>query len=284
MMFQSVSKRMRVTPSGVIAIIALVFAATGGAFAATGGGGSGGSHATLTAAAAKSKAKAKTKAGARGPAGPAGKNGANGAPGATGPAGPAGATGPAGAGGPQGPAGGTGPQGPEGPKGKDGKDGKTGFTKILPSKETETGAWALGLIPGAAVPVLQDEAISFNIPLAASLDESHALFVPVLVWEGKIGAGAGELCEGKTGIELTACQKPFEEVQKDCPAVSPAEPIAEPGFLCVYVSQASGAKPLFILDPGVANTVGAGRTGAVLRFGNLEGSGIANGTFAVTAP
>jgi hypothetical protein len=89
-MFQRVRKH--INPATILALVALVFAVTGGAFAATGGGNSP-SHATLTASAAKSKAKPKTKAGPRGPVGPAGKNGANGANGAQGPAGPAGANG-----------------------------------------------------------------------------------------------------------------------------------------------------------------------------------------------
>jgi hypothetical protein len=84
------------TPSTFIALLALVFALTGGAFAATGGGRA--SHATLTAAAAKSKGKAGAR-GARGPAGPAGKEGK------TGPQGPAGAKGETGPAGPAGPTG-----------------------------------------------------------------------------------------------------------------------------------------------------------------------------------
>ena len=77
--------RNHLTPSTAIAFVALVFAITGGAFAATGSvnnSGGGGSHGTLTASVAKKKAKPKPKGGARGPAGP------KGAPGATGPAGP----------------------------------------------------------------------------------------------------------------------------------------------------------------------------------------------------
>jgi hypothetical protein len=170
------------TPSTAIAIVALVFAATGGAFAATGGGGS--SHATLSASAAKSKAKPKTKAGPRGPAGPAGKNGA------PGPAGPAGATGPAG---PTGPAGGTGPAGSPGEPGKPGEsvtvekaakpvECKEGGSKLtvggksehvcngekgaagpegniketLPSGKTETGSWSTPPLPAAPTVCVPD--------------------------------------------------------------------------------------------------------------------------------
>ena len=99
-MFQAIRKHLN--PTTVVAFVALVFAMTGGAFAASGGSGGGGTGsktiASVTRGAggnpisttAKSKAKPKTKAGPRGPAGPAGKNGATGV---TGPAGPAGATG-----------------------------------------------------------------------------------------------------------------------------------------------------------------------------------------------
>ena len=56
-MFQALRKHLN--PATVMAFAALVFALTGGAFAATGG--SSPSHATLTASAAKSKAKPKTR-------------------------------------------------------------------------------------------------------------------------------------------------------------------------------------------------------------------------------
>jgi hypothetical protein len=163
-MFRFSKIKKHFTPSTLIAIIALVFAATGGAFAATGGSGNS-SHATLTASAAKAKAKAKTKAG---PRGPAGKNGTNGAPGATGPAGPAGPQGPGGA---QGAAGNNGANGEPGAPGTSvtsapaskaecesggvkytpgGKvcNGKPGFTETLPSGKTETGAWTIASSSG----------------------------------------------------------------------------------------------------------------------------------------
>jgi hypothetical protein len=110
-MFQALRKH--VTPATVMAFVALVFAVTGGAFAAgSHGGGSGlgsGSKATAsTTLATAAKSKSKTKAGARGPAGPAGKTGPAGATGPPGPAGPGGAQGsqgPAGAAGAAGAAG-----------------------------------------------------------------------------------------------------------------------------------------------------------------------------------
>jgi hypothetical protein len=127
-----------------VAVIALVFAMLGGAYAATG---------------LNSKQKKEVKsiaksfqgtgpAGAQGPAGAKGDNGSNGAQGSKGDTG---------AGGPQGP---QGPQGKQGIQGPPGKDGETGFTETLPPGETETGAWAVGNRAEATIVPL-----SFNIPL-----------------------------------------------------------------------------------------------------------------------
>jgi hypothetical protein len=203
--------------------------------------------------------------------------------------GPAGATGPAG---PQGPAGSSGKDGAPGASGKDGvsvtsaalskgnakcKEGGSEFTAAngattacngkegepwtaggtLPSKATETGAWTVGVEPGleGSIPVLQQEAISFNIPLTSSLEKSHTMFVPI----GEVGTGG---CEGGTA-----------EI-----------PSAEPGYLCVYVGEAAHVNPFSIRNPGKVEVEGAGTTGAVLWFNELEGFSRAAGTWAVTAP
>lgn len=90
----------RTNPATILALVALIFAATGGAYAATGGGD--GLHARGNIAAKKKK---KSNNNIRGPAGPRG---------ATGAVGPAGSTG------------GTGPAGPAGPKGESGPAGSNG--------------------------------------------------------------------------------------------------------------------------------------------------------------
>lgn len=77
--------RKQINPATVMAVMALIFAATGGAYAATGGG----QGSQVTANAAKKK---KSKS-IRGPAGPRGATGAPGPAGAQGPAGPAGPAG-----------------------------------------------------------------------------------------------------------------------------------------------------------------------------------------------
>jgi hypothetical protein len=128
-MFQAI--RRQITPASVLALVALVFAVTGGAFGATGGGSGSPSHATLTANAAKKK----TKGPARGPAGPRGATGATGAAGPAGSAGPAGPAGSAGGKGENGAAGTNGTNGTNGENGKPGKPGESVTSKEFSGKE-----------------------------------------------------------------------------------------------------------------------------------------------------
>jgi hypothetical protein len=288
--------KTHLTPSTFIALLALVFALTGGAFAATGGGSS--PHATLTASAAKAKPKAKT-----GPRGPAGKNGAPGAAGPAGPAGPAGAagakgeTGAAGAGTPG--AAGTpgesvkietaggeckeggakfsnasgsgaacnGKEGPEGNVGKEGALGTAGVT--LPSGASETGTWSVyfnGVKEGNAL-----SPISFAVPLAAALPSGHVFYVTT---------------EEQTNKSQAACQGTVEA------------PKATEGNLCVYQG---GFEPIHteegelnvisVLPPHQDQNSGGifetGTAGAVVFVHYEEGSvafAALQGSWAVTAP
>lgn len=217
--------RKHLTPSVFIALIALVFALTGGAFAATGGGGGGSSHATLTASAAKSKAKSKTKAGARGPAGPAGKNGTNGAngaqgaTGAVGPAGPAGSQGPAGAAGAKGETGATGPKGETGATGEEGPAGPEGTFggQTLPAGKTLKGNWAASgygeegfALVGHPYFGVAGAAVSYALPL------------------GEQGAGLGVVAHYIDEEEVEHGVMP-----EGCTG-SAVDPGAEPGNLCVF--------------------------------------------------
>ncbi|MGN6203263.1 MAG: hypothetical protein ACTHNY_12795 [Solirubrobacterales bacterium] len=153
----------------IVAIVALVAALTGAAFAAGG----------LTKRQEKQVVKiAKKYAGKRGPAGK---------PGPAGPQGPAGAPGAKGDTGAKGDKGDTGDRGPEGSPWVAGG--------VLPSTETETGAWSLGVSKEG----LLIDTISFNIPLEE---------VPT-----------AEVVSGSP----TA----------NCPGTA-VEPSAEPGFLCLY--------------------------------------------------
>jgi hypothetical protein len=284
-------RRIRITPSTVIAIIALVFAATGGAFAATGGGGSSAPHTiTLTAAATKSKAKA--KAGPRGPAGPKGATGATGATGAAGATGPAGPQGPAG---PAGPAGNNGANGEPGAAGAPGtsvtntelkpgatcKEGGAEFKvgsgkatkacngekgaihpgETLPSSASETGTFATRRINNADGEIAS-AAISFTIPLQTAPAESNYITL------------------GKTP----------EEVEADgCGKGTAEKPEATPGHLCVYEGKAPFAyKGGLVFSFLVGPSGGVGTTGAEAIFKTAQPTtpgeeASAEGTWAVTA-
>jgi hypothetical protein len=162
-----------------IAVVALVFAMTGGAFAAK-------DYATGAAKGSKSKAK-------RGPRGPKGKQG---------PAGP------------EGPQGKQGPAGPQGPKGDTGDPWTAGG--FLPSGASLGGTWIAGVGPelfagkGAAA-----ASISFGIPLQlpptivivkkGKEGEEHAAECPGSVAVPK--ASPGNLClytGEEAGLELQA--------------------------------------------------------------------------------
>lgn len=227
-----------------VAILALVMALAGGAYAAGG----------LTKAQEKQVTKIAKKY-----AGKPGANGANGAPGATGPAGP---------------------EGPPGTNGKNGTNGESvklaaaaesecaeGGTKLsvgassqhicngspwtaggtLPKGQTEVGAWAL------AVPAENPEfhltlarsSISFGIPLSAA-PQAHYL-------------------------------KPGEQETTECPGTA-LRPEAKEGQLCVY---AQAAVPSAELEGIVATPLGT--VGALVGANGAPSGGAAFGTWAVTA-
>jgi hypothetical protein len=158
-MIQSLRKRVNATT--VIAVFALVFAMTGGAYAAK--------KFLITSTGQISPKVLKSL---KGSAGAKGASGANGAPGAQGPAGAAGPQGPAGA---AGAAGAKGEDGKDGAKGEQGIPGTTGFTATLPSGKTETGTWAASQ---ESVNYGSPAAASFAIPLAAGLDGEHVHLQP----------------------------------------------------------------------------------------------------------
>ena len=294
-MFSAIRKHL--SYANVAATLALVFALTGGAFAATGGG-SNPSHATLTASAAK--AKAKTKARPRGPAGPKGATGAAGATGPGGPAGPAGPTGPAGGAGIQGTAGTNGTDGtngesvtntklvagkqticPEGgaefkvgagtaTKACNGEKGVIHPKETLPPEASEFGVWSLGSIQSTSLGHESDLIVpvaSFVIPLAAPLSATDVHY---------IDQHDEEVLEGGTTVANTGA----------CKGGTAAAPTAEPGNFCVYTGR---EEEIHSTSSGIINAgiyeIGAGTTGAIEQFvvtGNFEPYGA--GTWAVTAP
>jgi hypothetical protein len=275
--------RKQITPATILAFVALVFAITGGAFAASGTGGNApakanasSTHSTLVASASKAKPKAKA-----GPRGPAGAKGATGATGPAGAPGPAGATGPGGPQGAQGPAGTNGMNGTNGEKGEKGLKGTTGEKGpegalgtagvTLPSKASETGVFVLGETPETGGASLGKIAISFTIPLAAPLDNVSGC--------GTTGkpACAVHIFEGSTlptGCTATIANGKITELK------------AEPGNLCIHLSAGSAHVTASELLPFDLETEeeGAGRTGTILATGVIPAEASAQGTWVVTAP
>ncbi len=289
--------RKHFTYANVAMTVALVFAMTGGAYAA--------SKYVITSTKQIKPGVLKQLQG---------KPGANGSQGAAGPAGPAGATGPQG---PAGAVGGAGTKGENGAPGTNGKDGTAGvsvtskeFTGVkgecedggsvftaaegkvtqacngkegspwvaggtLPSGRSEKGSWSAfgepALVKGVGVPFpALMTALSFSIPMSSAPKVA-------VVSLGANGGGAGS----------------------GCPTTSSAtNPEAEPGFLCIFVTALANAN-----EPVVSNSVfspeanplnsgkgQAGKTGALLLVVKeveegafKEGPLSIYGTWAVTA-
>ncbi len=137
--------RRRFTYANVAMTLALVFAMSGGAYAA-------GKY-LITSTKQIKPSVLKQLQGKTGPAGQAGTNGTNGGNGAPGEKGA------------------EGKQGAPGKNGENGKDGTTGFTKTLPSGESEKGDWS-AVYEATAANQPMSSAISFTIPLKAA-PEAH---------------------------------------------------------------------------------------------------------------
>jgi hypothetical protein len=258
----------------IVAIVALVLALAGGAYAASG---------ALTGKQKKEVEKIAKKY--------AGKPGANGTNGAAGATGPAGAKGDAGAKGEKGDAGTAGTGGTPGANGKSVEaipvpvgqtecagnggavyevegsgeaaeicNGSPWTVGSLPKGKTETGVWTIGTeisaSPAAYAP------ISFNVPLASSVGMSVHF------------------------INVHEEEEAFSEPEGPKPAACPgtaAAPSALPGTLCVYETTRS-ADPLAGNGLGFELTSGGVKTvGSVLVF-KAEPNSFAIGTWAVTAP
>jgi hypothetical protein len=241
--------RGRVSFAGLIAIAALVFAVSGGAWAA------GKYLITSTKQISPSvlkKLKGKTGAtGPQGPVGPAGSNGKDGTNGATGANGVSvtskefeGEEGPCTEGGAEFKS-----ASPEPTYACNGSPWPAGGT--LPSNATETGAVSLAAL-GSGVFA---GSVSFAIPLAAPLPETavHAI--------------------KKEGTVPSACDN------GEAPAPSPANPEADSGHLCVFLETA--VEPFIFKTGALFVEPGAGRTGAQVALFGTEGT---TGTWAVTAP
>jgi len=259
-MFSTISKRL--TYANVAMTLALVFAMSGGAYAA-------GKY-LITSTKQISPKVLKSLVGK---AGPAGKNGTNGTNGANGAPGEKGAQGPQGT---QGPEGKEGKAGEPGKEGKAGANGTTGFTKTLPAGETETGTWSWFSSAGGAVAI----PISFAIPLSAKLTETQVHYInnhgeEVIFPEPTKGLTFGGPTEERK--ESTQCLGSVEA------------PTAAPGNLCVYAGKT--ITPFSLVSDAFENpanefpsTVETGTAGTVMLMSVGAGGEETFGTWAVTAP
>lgn len=255
------------TPATAIAFLALVFAITGGAFAATGGGNR--SHATLTAQTAKSKGSRGPR-GPRGATGPAGKNGTNGAPGAQGAAGAKGETGATGATGPQGLTGKEGEPGEPGEPGEAGRAGEEGSPwtdgGTLPENATETGTWSIKFAP-ATEESYAETLFSFPIPLAAPATPGKAAQEEYVTLADQTGHKVPAVCT----VKVTKEGKEEEVIG------SAEHPVAQPGYFCIYagvVHAPAGREPVVIgsAPPGATELgKGPGTAGAIATVEYPEG-------------
>lgn len=278
-----------------VAILALVLATTGAAFAVTG----------LNTKQKKEVEKIAKKFQGTGPAGPQGAAGANGKDGANGANGKDGTNGTNGknvvvagnASAGECPSGGklyeiegSGVKNKvcNGAQGAEGEPWTAGGT--LPSNATETGAWsnAAYIPPESQLPL--PTAISFPIPLAAPLaysENSSASKVHLI-------NANGQEVEETGGVPTGFGSSPF------CHG-SVASPQADPGQMCVYVGFVSiGALPSGVLFNSVIHKPGSGGAGSEIAGTGTVGALVVfflknastttpevvevNGTWAVTAP
>jgi len=261
--------RKRITYANVAMTLALVFAMSGGAYAAkhylitstkqispkvlTALKGKNGTNGT------NGKDGAQGPAGEKGPIGTNGTNGKDGAPGTPGDKGLAGTNGAAGA---------TGPTGTTGPQGTTGPEGVCSTSSChLPTGVTEMGEWAIsqfvntGTIEGGEE--IAKASISFTVPLASNLAAGKVHLI-------KLGEGEGEL---KPAAAITS---------KECEGTYKA-PKAASENLCVFAKELPKYVEFLAPISTAEGTEGADRSGAQLSF-FLESKGefLADGTWAVT--
>jgi hypothetical protein len=115
-----------------------------------------------------------------------------------------------------------------------------------------------------------------------------ATAVTFISFPARVEGGIGFL----NAVEVTPAEVENEEVPAGCTVGgtegSYAEPLAEPGFLCIYIGQGSATSSITVLkmngELGLGN-LGANPHGAALKASTTTGPlGIFGGTWAVTAP
>lgn len=264
----------------LVAILALVLATTGAAFAAAG------LNSKQKKEVTKIAKKYAGKPGAPGATGPAGTNGTNGKDGANGTAGANGTngvsaeatsfTGTKKVGSVECKEGGVAVKSASPETAVcNGKNGTTGFTDTLPSGKTEKGTW--GATIGKTGVVFSfgigQAPISFTIPLAAALPEENIQINPV-------GFPAEpEDCSALSEPEKAECEAKNAELElkeEHCPGTA-ENPKAAKEFLCIYktTDSTSSATELINLNSPA---------GVVINFFSEEEGRFAFGTWAVTAP
>lgn len=263
--------RRRATYANVAMTLALVFAMTGGAYAAK--------KYVITSTKQISPKVLKSLKGKAGPAGPAGPAGATGAAG-VGAQGPAGASGAKGETGPEGKEGKEGPTGPTGPKGAAGQPWTAGGT--LPSKATETGVWSFGYVPSGSKTTFFRIPISFPIPLSGGLSGAGCETI-----EPSPQPHVAETCHvhfiDAAGKEVI---KAGEEVTSTACTGSAAAPTATSGDLCVYTAKLEEAQSSSSSINSVGDgteTPGTATAGAYIKLEKAAEESQGWGTWAVTA-
>jgi hypothetical protein len=250
--------RKRLSYANIAATLAVLFAMTGGALAA--------SRYIITST---KQIKPSVLAQIKGKSGASGKNGAAGAQGPQGPAGPSGAQGGRGENGSNGSNGSNGADGKvgatglRGATGATGPTGQTGFTETLPSGKSETGAWAVNgynLPEGAEVV----GPISFSIPMPSA---SSDITKGVVLSKAETESGSRPRTSG--------CEGTLEE------------PTAPAGKLCVYTQKEeviNGSISSATTDFTVGNGYQVTGAGVEAFIAEEPGKVQALGTWAVTAP
>jgi hypothetical protein len=276
--------RKRLTYANVTATLALFFAMSGGAMAA--------SHYLITSTKQIKPSVLKSLVGKPGVAGKNGSNGVNGAAGEKGATGATGASGSPGAsgqsvasteltkgsagcreGGAEFKAGSSSTFACNGKEGKAGKEGREGSPwtagGTLPAEKTETGAWSYGPINEelTAARTLVITVASFAIPLPGPLSKTQVHY---------INTAGEEVTEAGNVTQPPLCQGTVEK------------PAAAPGNLCIYGGVEKGEGPPIesgdIQNPATASSGGASTTGAKLDLFIIGLAAEASGTWAVTAP